>query len=83
MVYLHCPTLIPMLIQRPIPMELGVIAFLRRVYSVPLPIHIPIPIPMQMGYCTQFDTDIGTNKVFLSNFLSNFALESPSESVPV
>ena len=45
MVFLHCPTVIPMPIQRLIPTELGVIVFLRRVYSGPM----PIPIPMQMG----------------------------------
>ena len=44
-VCLHCPTPIPMPIQRLIPMELGVIVFLRRVYSG----SMRILIRMQMG----------------------------------
>ena len=67
MVCLHCMTPIPVPIQGPIPMELGVIIFLRTVYSGP----IPIPTPMQMGTVpnlTQISVPI---RWFLSNFHSH------------
>ena len=66
MVYLHCPSPIPMPIQRLIPMELDVIVFLRRVYSW----AYANSYSDADGYCTQFDTDISTDKgVFKENFI--------------
>ena len=60
-------------------MELGVIVFLRKVYSGP----IPIPILMQMGTVPHLTRISVLIRCFFGNFHSNFASESPSESVPV
>ena len=46
-------------------------------------IPILIPIPMQMGIVPNLTPILVPIRCFLSNFHSNFALELPSESVPV
>ena len=50
----------PVPIQGPIPMELGVIVFLRTMYSGP---HTLIPTPMQMGTVPNLTHDICTDKM--------------------
>ena len=52
-----------MLIQRQIAMELDVIVFLRTVYSGAYANSYSDSYSDADGYCTQFDTDISTNKV--------------------
>ena len=65
MVCLHCPTPIPMPIQRLIPIELDDIVFLRRVYSGPM----PIPILMQMCTVPNLTKISVPTRWFLKSFL--------------
>ena len=55
----HCPTPIPI----PIPIQMANMIMCRTVSTEPIPIPSLNSYSDADGYCTQFDTDISTDKV--------------------